>query len=43
MTKQQLQYFLSAVESSNFSKAANFHDVSTSTSHFFAIQPSDLY
>lgn len=31
MTKQQLQYFLSAVEFSNFSKAANFHYVSIPT------------
>lgn len=31
MTKQQLQYFLSAVEFSNFSKAANFHYASIPT------------
>lgn len=31
MTKQQLQYFLSAVEFSNLSKAANFHYVSIPT------------
>lgn len=31
MTKQQLQYFLSAVEFSNLSKAANFHYISIPT------------